>query len=149
MRTEQCRNDGDHDRRIGTGSRTIEMGQYVYLDRPQRTTSAAEPLEIDSYNKLVSVKKGPFRGNRSISDNCFDRQRGNRNTVSVGRATVAPTARVTPTGKGVTQSDNTKAQNDQPHAKGNNMAGENVAYAPHEYAVDCEVRLVGEGDNIE
>lgn len=34
--------------------------QYFYIDYPQMTTATANPLATESYNRLLSVKAGPF-----------------------------------------------------------------------------------------
>lgn len=74
-------------------------------------------------------------------------EHGTENTVTVNRATIAPTGRDAKR-RCVTQSDNSNADHEEPHANGSNFVEENVTVAPREYAVDGIVRHVGKGDNV-
>lgn len=60
MKTVQCRSKGYHDKPIHNASKNIEVGKYVYLNRPPITRSTVERLTNGSYSKLLSVKTGRF-----------------------------------------------------------------------------------------
>lgn len=60
MNTAQRRYDGNHDRRVRTPKK-IKIQQYVYLDQPVMTTSAAEPLATELYRELTSSCSGILR----------------------------------------------------------------------------------------
>lgn len=148
MKNAQFRYKGNPDTQARSAWKTMEIGQNVNFEWPALTTSASECLTTDLYNKLLSVKKGPFKVAKVLPTTVMIDEDGTQNKVWVDQTTVDPTVKETPSGDDVMQSDNTSAEHDQPHVKGSISGGERVGDTWQEFAVDRMLRHVGEGNPV-
>lgn len=105
MKKTQRRYKADQDKGIRNASKNIEVGQYVYVDRPPVTSSTVEGTATQLYSQLLSVKTGLFRVVEvlptivTIDVDCI------RNIVSGDQAKVAAAGNKTPIEDNRTQGD--------------------------------------------
>lgn len=108
MKTKLQLYKGDDDTRIRNTPKNIDAGQYIYYDREPVTTSAENCLATESNNKLLSVKTGTSRIIQILPTTVTTDKDSIRNTVSVYRATVAPTLKQRPIEDKITQGHETE-----------------------------------------
>lgn len=87
----------------------IEVGQYVYPDRPIIATSAAECLAKESYSKTLPANTRPFRVIEALATIVTIDKDGKRNSVPVYCGTVPPALKRT-------QAEDSRTQNEETYA---------------------------------
>lgn len=75
----------------------VEVGRYVYMDRPPMKISGSECLATESYSQLLSVETRQFPIVKVSPATMTIEKDGICNAGSVNHATVAPEAMETPT----------------------------------------------------
>lgn len=108
-------------------SKNIEVRQYVNLEQPPITTSAAELPTTESSSKLLSAKTVPFRVVDVTPTTMKIDKEGKRSTVSMDRPTVAPTAKKTSTEDNSTRTDDNDAEREEAHV-GDKQMEESIAF---------------------
>lgn len=110
MKAVQQRYKSHHDEQMLTAPKKIEIWQYLYLEGPPMTTSAAGGLASQSNSKVLSAKTGPFFVVEVKPSTVMMDGDSIGNTISVNRATVAQTAKETRTRDNRTQNNKSDAE---------------------------------------
>lgn len=146
----QCRCKGNQDRKIRNVSKRIEVGKYFYLDQLSRTTSAAECRATEFCSKLLSVGTGPFpviEVSVSLTKVRIDKD-GISSTAPVGRATIAPAARNTPTENNRTKGNEANVEREEVPTADTCLEEEIVFNVLKDYSVNRIVNHLVKGDKV-
>lgn len=84
----------DQDRILHNLQLWLMAGQYIYLDCLRMTTSAADHKANKSYNRLLSVNKGPFKEIKVLPMTVTIDGDGIQDTVYMGRDILDPSAKM-------------------------------------------------------
>lgn len=125
-----------------------EVGQYLFLERPPMTTSAAKLVETKSYNRLRSFKTGLFMVIGVSSTIVLIDKDGIGNTLFVDWTAVAPVAKKTPNEDNRTQGNETDNDREEAYTRDTKLEEENSINELRKYAVDRIFGHIGCGNNV-
>lgn len=127
---------------------SFTLWQYINLSRPPITTSVAQRLATETYNKVMPPNTERFKIIEVSRMTITIIEDGIPNTIAIYRDTLAAREKLTDRQLIYTPDEPGHKREDRLHEGRKETISENIIDAQGEYAVDRIVCHMGEGDNI-